>query len=61
MEKMKWSLLELGIELEHNVLGYTYCEVVDGHFQYCPHSVHHPHHLLHDVFVEDHLVCGCEH
>ena len=61
VEKMQWILLEQGIELEHNVLGCSYCQVQDGHFVYCEHSVRHPRHVFHDLFVEDHSVCGCEH
>jgi len=61
MEKMQWVLLEQGIELEHNILGCSYCQVQDGRFVYCEHSVRHPCHVFHDLFVEDHSVCGCEH
>jgi len=61
VEAMQWILLERGIELEHNVLGYTYCQVQDGQFVYCHCSVYHPHHVLHDLLVEDHSMCGCEH
>ena len=61
VEAMQWVLLEKGIELEHNVLGCAYCQVQDRQFIYCPHSVHHPHHVLHDILVEDHSKCGCEH
>jgi len=58
---MRWVLLGLGIELEHNVFGCSYCQVVDGRFVYCHRSVHHPRHVLHDHLVEDHSECGCEH
>ena len=58
---MKWILLQEGVELEHNVLGCSYCQVVDGQFVYCSCSVYHPRHVLHDILVEDHVVCGCEH
>jgi len=61
VETMKWILLQEGVELEHNVLGCSYCEVKDGRFVHCHRSVHHPRHVLHDVLVEDHSVCGCEH
>jgi len=61
VEVMQWVLLERGIELEHNVLGCTYCQVQDGQFVYCPRSVYHPRHVLHDLLVEDHSKCGCEH
>jgi len=46
VEAMWWILLELGIELEHNVLGCSYCKVVDGQFVYCPRSVYHTRHVL---------------
>jgi len=58
---MRWILLQEGIELEHDMFGCSYCEVVDGRFVYCHRSVHHPHHVLHDLLVEDHSECGCEH
>jgi len=58
---MRWILLQEGIELEHNVFGCSYCQVVDGRFVYCSCSVHHPRHVLHDLLVEDHSECGCEH
>jgi len=61
VEAMRWVLLELGIELEHNVFGCSHCKVVDGQFVYCPCSVHHAHHVLHDLLVEDHSKCGCKH
>jgi len=61
VEAMQWVLLERGIELEHSVLGCTYCQVQDGQFVYCPRSVYHPRHVLHDLLVEDHSKCGCEH
>jgi len=57
---MRWVLLQEGVEIEHNVLGCSYCEVVEGQFVHCPCSVYHPCHVLHDLLVEDHLVCGCE-
>jgi len=60
VEAMQWVLLEKGIELEHNILGCSYCQVVDGQFVHCPHSVHHPCHALHDLLVEDHSRYGCE-
>ena len=61
VDAMRWILLQEGVELEHNVFGCSYCQVIDGWFDYCPRSVHHPCHVLHDILVEDHLVCGCEH
>ena len=51
VEEMKWVFLQEGIELEHNVLGCSYCQVVDGQFQYCSQSVQHPCHILHDILV----------
>ena len=61
VDMMRWVLLQEGVELEHNVFGCSYCKVVDGRFHYCPRSIHHPHYVPHDVLVEDHSECGCEH
>jgi len=61
VEAMQWVLLEQGIELEHNVLGCSHCQVQDGQFVYCPCSVYHSRHVFHDLLVEDHSKCGCEH
>ena len=61
VDVMRWILLQEGIKLEHNMFGCSYCQVVDGQFQYCDCSVHHPCHVLHGVLVEDHSACGCEH
>ena len=38
VDAMRWILLEKGIELEH-VFGCSYCQVIDGWFDYCPCSV----------------------
>jgi len=46
VDRMRWVLLQEGVELEYNVFGCSYCKVVDGRFQYCPRSVHHPHDVL---------------
>ena len=39
--------LEYGWDLEHDVLGCSVCQVVDGLMRYCRSSVYHPEHSLH--------------
>ena len=39
--------LEHGWDLEHDVLGCSVCQVVDGVMRYCRTSVYHPDHSLH--------------
>ena len=39
--------LEYGWDLEHDILGCSVCQVVDGLMHYCRSSVYHPEHSLH--------------
>jgi len=54
---MRWILLELGIELEHNPFGCTYCQVHDGKMVYCSRSVRYGCHPLHHLMVDDYSTC----
>ena len=47
VRKHHHQCLEYGWDLEHDVLGCSVCQVVDGLMCYCRSSVYHPAHSLH--------------
>ena len=47
VQKHYHQCLEHGWDLEHDILGCSVCQVVDGMMHYCRSSVYHPNHSLH--------------